>query len=240
MHRRKPISSSSGLKMPPGPVGHPLLGSLLYLIGPLCHNPHRSLAALAETYGPIVFLRLGLTRAMVMGSSPSITHEALAKNDAVLAARVVPDNVCALSYGAMSMLFLPSSDKLWRQLHGLIGAGFSSSQALEAIRPILERRAHQLPEYLRACSSSLINIREVVNGMVLNIVSNILFSEDVVDLREQTTQTFKSLLEPVFEEFSKSSVSDAFPFLAPLEHLLGTRDRISTHLAKLLKFIIEK
>jgi cytochrome P450 len=228
---------------PPGPAGHPLLGSLLYVIGPLWHNPHRSLVALAETHGPIVYLRLGLTRAMAVVSSAAVAHEALVKNDAALAARLVPDNVRALSYGATSMVFLPSSDQLWRQLRVLIGAGFSSSQ----IRHVLERRAGQLAEHVRACAVSgrPVNIREAVNGTVLNVVSNVLFSEDVVDLREQQkAQTFKSLVVPVLEEWSKPSVSDAFPFLAPLEHLLGSRRRISTHLAKLFRFfdevIIEK
>ena len=61
-------------------------------------------------------------------------HEALVKNDAALAARFVPDNVRALSYGATSMVFLLSSDALWRQLRVLIGAGFSSGQ----IRPLLQ------------------------------------------------------------------------------------------------------
>ncbi|CAD6260141.1 unnamed protein product [Miscanthus lutarioriparius] len=228
---------------PPGPAGYPLLGSLLYVIGPLRHNPHRSLVALAKAHGPIVYLRLGLTRAMAVVSSAAVAHEALVKNDAALAARLVPDNVRALSYGATSMVFLPSSDQLWRQLRVLIGAGFSSSQ----IRPVLERRAGQLAEHVRACAGSgrPVNIREAVNGTVLNVVSNVLFSEDVVDLREQQkAQTFKSLVVPVLEEWSKPSVSDAFPFLAPLEHLLGSRRRISTHLAKLFRFfdevIIEK
>ncbi|CAD6252738.1 unnamed protein product [Miscanthus lutarioriparius] len=144
---------------------------------------------------------------MAVVSSAAVAHEALVKNDAALAARLVPDNVRALSYGAKSMVFLPSSDQLWRQLRVLIGAGFSSSQ----IRPVLERRA----------------------------------GHDVVDLREQQkAQTFKSLVVPVLEEWSKPSVSDAFPFLAPLEHLLGSRRRISTHVAKLFRFfdevIIEK
>jgi len=255
MQRRKPISSSAAAAAPsrpppPGPAGHPLLGSLLYVIGPLRHNPHRSLVALAEAYGPIVYLRLGLTRAMAVISSAAIAHEALAKNDAALAARLVPDNVRALSYGATSMVFLPSSDQLWRQLRVLIGAGFSSSHGLEAIRPVLDRRAQQLAEHVRACSGSgagtPVNIREAVNGTVLNVVSNVLFSEDVVDLRDdqKQAQSFKSLVVPVLEEWSKPSVSDAFPFLAPLEHLLGSRRRISTHLAKLFRFfdevIIEK
>ncbi|CAL5033128.1 unnamed protein product [Urochloa decumbens] len=241
MQRRRsrcPWPASASPPPPPGPAGNPLLGNLLYVIGPLRHNPHRGLASLAATFGPVLSLRLGLTRTLVVVSSAAAAHEALSKNDAALAARLVPDNVCALSYGTTSMVFLPSSDHLWRQLRVVIGAGFSSARGLDAIRPVLERRAGELAAYLRANSGTAVNVREAVNGTVLNVISNVLFSEDVdvVDLREQGTQIFKGLIVPVLEEWSKPSVCDAFHFFAPLEHLLGSRRRISTHLAKLYKF----
>ncbi|CAN6248041.1 unnamed protein product [Urochloa humidicola] len=235
MQKRKSPWQAS-LPPPPGPAGNPLLGNLLYVIGPLRHNPHRGLASLAKTFGPVLSLRLGLTRTLVVVSSAAAAHEALSKNDAALAARLVPDNVCALSYGTTSMVFLPSSDHIWRQLRVVIGAGFSSARGLDAIRPVLERLSRELAGYLRASSGTAVNIREAVNGTVLNVISNVLFSEDVVDLREQGAQMFKGLIVPVLEEWSKPSVCDAFPFFAPLEHLLGSRRRISTHLAKLYKF----
>ncbi|WVZ61720.1 hypothetical protein U9M48_011549 [Paspalum notatum var. saurae] len=224
---------------PPGPAGNPLLGNLLYVIGPLRHNPHRGLAKLAGTFGPVLSLRLGLTRTLVVVSSSAVAHEALVKKDAALAARLVPDNVRALSYGATSMVFLPSSDRLWKRLRVVIGAGFSSSRGLDAIRPILERRARRLAERLRSppsCSGGggrppVVNIRDAVNATVLNVIANVLFSEDVA-----VADDLKSLVVPVLEEWSKPSVCDACPLLAPLEHLLGSRRRISTHLAKLYKF----
>ncbi|KAJ1287584.1 hypothetical protein BS78_02G021300 [Paspalum vaginatum] len=222
----------SALPPPPGPVGNPVLGNLLYVIGPLRHNPHRGLAKLSGTYGPILSLRLGLTRTLVVVSSSAVAHEALVKKDAALAARLVPDNVQALSYGTTSMVFLPSSDQLWKRLRVVTGAGFSSSRGLDVIRPILERRARGLAEHLRSPSCSggrPVNIRDAVNTTILSVISNVLFSEDVV-------ADFKSLIVPVLEEWSKPSVCDAFPLLAPLEHLLGSRRRISTHLAKLYKF----
>ncbi|KAI5002411.1 hypothetical protein ZWY2020_027061 [Hordeum vulgare] len=223
---------------PPGPAGHPILGNLLYVIGRLRNNPHSALASLAQTYGPILSLRLGLTRTIVVVSSAAAAHEALAKNDAALASRLVPDTVRAMSYGATSMFFLPSSNPLWKQDRTIMGVRFSSGRGLDTIRPILECHAGHLTEHLRACSGTgtPVLIREAVNRTVLNVISNILFSEDVVDLRMPADQPFRGLIVPVLEEWSKSNVSDAFPFLAPIDHLLGSRRRISIHLAKLFKF----
>ncbi|GJN39239.1 hypothetical protein PR202_gb28344 [Eleusine coracana subsp. coracana] len=237
--RAKRVSRES-LPLPPGPKGHPILGNLLYVIGPLRHNPHRGLASLAETYGPIMSFRLGLTRSLVVVSSAAMAHEILVKNDAALAARLVPDNVCALSYSSTSMVFLPSSNQLWKQLRVTIGSRFSSSRGLDMTRVILEHHARQLTVHLRACSGKPVSIREAVSGTVLNVISNVLFSKDVVDLCDPRAQWFRGLIAPVLEEWSKPSVSDAFPFLAPLDHLLGSRSRISTHLAKLFKFFKEE
>ncbi|GJM91621.1 hypothetical protein PR202_ga08016 [Eleusine coracana subsp. coracana] len=231
---KRRCKTGGSLAPPPGPAGHPLLGNLLYFFGPLRHNPHRGLSSLAETYGPVLSLRLGLTRTIVVVSSPAAAHDALTKNDAALAARLVPDSVCALSYSATSMVFLPSSNKLWKQDRAIIGSRFSSARGLETIQPILERHAHKLMKHFRACYGRPVIVREAVNGTVLNIISNILFSKDVVDL--QGPQTFKGLIAPVLEEWSKSNVADAFPLLAPLDHLLGSRRRISIHLAKLFRF----
>ncbi|KAM3373523.1 hypothetical protein ACQJBY_020141 [Aegilops geniculata] len=233
-HNRERVSPPR----PPGPAGHPILGNLLYVIGPLRNNPHTVLATLAQTYGPILSLRLGLTRTIVVVSSAAAAHEALAKNEAALASRLVPDTVRAMSYGATSMVFLPSSNPLWKQDRVIMGARFSSNRGLDTIRPILECHAGRLTEYLRACSGTgmPVIIREAVNRTVLNVISNILFSEDVADLSAPGAQPFRGLIVPVLEEWSKSNVSDAFPFLAPIDHLLGSRRRISIHLAKLFNF----
>ncbi|KAL6642525.1 hypothetical protein ACP70R_020706 [Stipagrostis hirtigluma subsp. patula] len=233
-------SSSSSVPLPPsvpGPVGHPVLGNLLYVIGPLRRNPHRALAALAEVHGPVVSLRLGLTRTLVVVSSPAVAREALSKHDAALAARLVPDNVRALSYSATSLVFLPSSDNLWRQGRAVIGAGFSSGRGLDRVRPVLERHAGRLAGHFAACAGRPVVVREALNGTVLNVIANVLFSRDVVDVRAGAPpQMFKGLIAPVLQGWSKPSVCDAFSFLAPLEHLLGSRRRISVHLAKLFKF----
>ncbi|TVT99542.1 hypothetical protein EJB05_55080, partial [Eragrostis curvula] len=237
LHKQKRTRASGGACLPPGPSGHPFLGNLLYALQTLRHNPHRELASLARTYGPVASLQLGLSRAVVVVSSPAAAHEALIKNDAALAARLVPDTMHALSYSTTSMVFLPSTNQLWRQHRAMVGARFATGRGLDAILPVLERHACRLAEYLGTQSGRPVAVREVVNRTVLNVVSNLLFSEDVVDMSvEEGAHRFQGIIPLVLADWSRSSVSDAFPFLAPIDHLLGSHRRISMNLAKLFKF----
>ncbi|KAL6641536.1 hypothetical protein ACP70R_019717 [Stipagrostis hirtigluma subsp. patula] len=216
-YRRRKLCGAS-LPLPPGPVGLPLVGNALHFIGPLGRSPHRVLARLAQTYGPVVSFRPGTAGNFVVVSSPEAAREALVDNDAALAARFVPDTARAMAHSSASLLFLPSSSSLWKQHRLTAGAHLSS---------------------VRACSGRPVKVGEVVLGGALNLVSNILFADDVVELRARGGGSFRDLMVAVLEDWTRPNVSDAFPFLAPLD-LLGSRRRIAGNLAKLYSFLDEE
>ncbi|KAK3130220.1 hypothetical protein QOZ80_6BG0490570 [Eleusine coracana subsp. coracana] len=177
-HKGKHVSGAS-LPLPPGPVGLPLIENAVTFFGLLRHNPHRALARLAEVYGPIFSFRPGKTCTFVVLSSPALAREALAEKGVFLANRFVPDSVRALAYNAGSMAFLPSSNPLWKQHRVTTGVHLTSGKGLNMTRPIRDRHARQLVELLRACSGRPVKVGEVVFGAANNVISNILFSENV-------------------------------------------------------------
>ncbi|KAI4968960.1 hypothetical protein ZWY2020_046290 [Hordeum vulgare] len=75
----------------------------------------------------------GPRRTIVVVSSAAAAHKTLAKNDATLASRLVPDTVRAMSYDATSTVFLPSSNPLWKQDRVIMGTRFSSGRGLDTI-----------------------------------------------------------------------------------------------------------
>ncbi|KAF8668320.1 hypothetical protein HU200_052377 [Digitaria exilis] len=212
----------------------------LHLLRPPTPNPHRALARLAESYGPIFTFKPGMTCTFVVLSSPSMAREALSENEAALASRFVPDSVRALAYGAGSMAFLPSSDPLWKHHRVTAGVFLTSGKGLAATRPVRDRHAPRLAVRLRGCSGRPVMVGEAVFAAANNAISNILFSEDVVVedgllgvqgvLRRRPA--FMDTVAALFEEWAKPNVSDAFPFLAPLD-LFGSRRRTSRNLARL-------
>ena len=76
-------------------------------------------------------------------------------------------------------------------------------------------------------------VGEAVFAAANNVISNILFSEDVVGgAGNLQSGVFERVVGALFEEWAKPNVSDAFPFLAPLD-LFGSRRRTSKSLAQL-------
>ncbi|CAN6166818.1 unnamed protein product [Urochloa humidicola] len=242
LHKRKQTavpSTPPPLPLPPGPVGLPLLGSALHFIGPFSRSPHAVLTRLAKTYGPIMSFRPGMAGNFVAVSSPAAAREALVDNDAALAARFVPDVARAMVHSSESLFFLASSSALWRRHRATIGAHLSAAAGRS--RRVTDRRARGFAESVRrrGRAGAAVNVRVAVLGAVIDVVSGILFSEDVADTHvpQDDGRLFKELMVAVLEveDWTKPNVSDAFPFLAPID-LFGSRRRVSRGLTTLYEF----
>ncbi|KAH0662442.1 hypothetical protein KY284_027373 [Solanum tuberosum] len=86
----KPYINSKSKKLPPGPTGLPIIGSLLKL----GTKPNQSLAELAKKHGPLMTLQLGSLTTIVV-SSAEVAKEILHKHDETFSARIVPVAVAA-------------------------------------------------------------------------------------------------------------------------------------------------
>ncbi|XBH60081.1 hypothetical protein VPH35_114725 [Triticum aestivum] len=95
----------------------PVLGNLLDLGG----NLHHTLARLARAHGRVMKLKLGLVTTVVV-SSRDAAREAYTRYDRQLAARAVPDAANAVGNSGRSMIWLPSSDPLWKTLRGIVAS----------------------------------------------------------------------------------------------------------------------
>ncbi|XP_066324310.1 cytochrome P450 76M5-like [Miscanthus floridulus] len=250
LNKRRRDASSSLPPLPPGPWGLPLIGNTFYFIGVLRHSAHRVLARLNQTYGPIASFRVGMsTSPFVVLSSPAAAREALAGNDLAVSARWVPDGARAMAHNEGSVLFLPSSNPLWKQHRVSISAHFSG-RSIEMTRQIRDRHARRLAEAVRAAAcrrsgGQPVAVGEAVFGALVNVVSNIIFSRDLVDVVElmsgqpqQQLLYYKGNMIAIFEALATPNISDIFPFLARLDPF-GLRRRVSRNLAEFYKMFDE-
>ena len=212
-------TSSGPARRPPGPAPLPLLGNILDLHG----EPHHALARLAETHGPVMSLRLGGTDAVV-ASSAAAARDVLQRYDHVLAARSVTDAGRALGNHEHSVIWLPGTSPLWKRLRAVGTTHLFSARGMDATRAAREEKARELVACLRRHAGEAVDVGRVVFSCVLNVVSNVLFSEDVADLSSDRAQELEMLVRDTVEEACKPNLSDLFPVLAKLD-LQGRRRR---------------
>lgn len=141
----------------------------------------------------------------------------------------------ALAHSSESLFFLPNSSPLWKQHRATVAAHLSAGRSLDVTRHIRDRHACGLAENVRARSGTPVKVGEAVLGSVLSVLSSIVLSEDVVSMRVRGGQRFQDVIVGVLRDWTKPNVSDAFPFLAPVD-LLGSRCRVSRGLTKLYDF----
>ncbi|BAF23911.1 cytochrome P450 76M5-like [Oryza sativa Japonica Group] len=218
-------------RCPPGPMPLPLVGNLLNLRG---HLPP-ALARLARTYGPVMMLKMGLTTTVVI-SSGDAAREAFTKHDRHLAARTVLDVTRSLDFADRSMIWLPSSDTVWKTLRGVTAASIFSPRGLAALRGVRESKVRDLVGYFRGRAGEVVDVRHAVYGCMLSLVSSAFFSVDVVDLSAESENEFRQSMTFLMEVVSKTNVSDFFPFLRPLD-LQGWRRLTERYLGRVTCFL---
>ncbi|EFJ12613.1 hypothetical protein SELMODRAFT_18538, partial [Selaginella moellendorffii] len=102
--------------LPPGPLAIPFVGHLHLL---LKGHPHVVLKALAEKYGPVLFLRFGVVPVVVVSSSQSAV-EFLKVQDKVFTSRprFLSAGRLLLGFDGEDMVFAPYGMR-WKQLRRL-------------------------------------------------------------------------------------------------------------------------
>ncbi|KAL3739394.1 hypothetical protein ACJRO7_020761 [Eucalyptus globulus] len=223
---------SGGNPLPPGPCPLPIIGKILEL----SDKPHQALAKLSKLYGPVMTIKLGAITTIVI-SSPEAAKEALQKNDQLLSGRQIPDTVKASGHYAVSVVWLPASDK-WKQLRKVCTVQMFSAHKLDAGQLLRRKKVDELISFIhQSCGQGhSVDIGKATFTMVLNLISSTLFSVDLAHHDEGSSQEFRDLVWGVMEETGKPNVSDFFPALRWFDPQ-GARRRISGYLSRLLAIL---
>lgn len=127
------LNKKSRVKYPPGPMALPVIGHL-HLLSPLLH---RSLSTLSSSYGPLMYLRLGSQRILVV-SSPEIASDVFKNHDTAFSQR--PHNFATMkfTYGGLAFGFAPYGP-YWTFVKRLTSTELLGSQALHRNLPLRKR-----------------------------------------------------------------------------------------------------
>ncbi|GMH27048.1 hypothetical protein Nepgr_028891 [Nepenthes gracilis] len=233
-------------RQPPMPGGSwPIVGHINLLRG--SKVPHIVLANLADKYGPIFKIKLGIRQVLVV-SSREIAKECLIDNDRVFVNR--PQTVATkhLAYNSAMLSFAPYGP-YWRELRKITTLELLSNDRLEILKHVRiseVRDAIKLIYNRWACARKDIEcdngIRVEMTHWFGNINLKVLvkliagsISEELFQ-NEEYDQFYKCISE-FFHYFGVFNISDAFPFMWWLD--IGTHKKTMERVAKELDEIMQ-
>ncbi|KAL6348501.1 hypothetical protein AAG906_009961 [Vitis piasezkii] len=214
--------SSHATKLPPGPTGLPILGSLLQ-IGKL---PHRSLARLAKIHGPLITLRLG-SITTVVASSPQTAKLILQTHGQNFLDRPAPE---AIDSPQGTIGWIPA-DHVWRSRRRVCISHLFTSQSLDSLQHLRYKKVEQLLQHIRkhCVSGTPVDIGLLTSAINLNVLSNAIFSVDLVDPGFESAQDFRDQVWGIMEGAGKFNISDYFPMFRRFDLLGVKRDTFSSY-----------
>lgn len=202
-------SKPKHLPLPPGPRGLPVVGSLPFLKPEF----HSYLASLAQTYGPILTLRLGQKISIVI-TSPALAREVLKDNDVNFANRDVPAVTKAMETGACDIVWTQYGPE-WRMLRKVSVLGMLGHSILDTVYNIRQQEIRNTCKYLYDQANCPVNLGEQMFLTVLNVITNMLWGGTVKGKeRDAIAMEFRQAVAEVSASLAKPNISDFFPVLS--------------------------
>lgn len=219
LHRNWKASSrapNSGRKSPPEPTGAwPLIGHLHKLGGP--NSLHRNLAELADKYGPVFKIRLGIQQAVVVSNWEAV-KECFTTHDKAFGNRPTSSAGVYLGYNYAGFGFAPCGP-FWREMRKLVLSEVLSSRRLEMLKHIriseIETSIKELYSDITkndGASPAKVVISEWIEQLTLNIIMRTIAGRRYTeDGSKKEAQHFKRVVKEFMYTSAQFVVSDIIP-----------------------------
>ncbi|KAL5751727.1 hypothetical protein ACOSQ2_022234 [Xanthoceras sorbifolium] len=220
-------------RLPPGPRGFPIFGCL-HLLG---KYPHRDLHKLAQKYGSIMHLRLGLKPTIVVSSSQA-AELFLRTHDLVFASRPPLEASKYISYNQKNMIMAPYGS-YWRNVRKMCTLELLSNVKINSFKSMRKKELDLLIEYVKeaACSGIAVDLSAKVGALSADMTCRMLFGKKYME-KEFDERGFKAVMEETMELSATFNLADYIPQIDSLD-LQGLRKRMKA-VAKVFDEFFEK
>uniref|UniRef100_A0A175YQ26 Cytochrome P450 n=1 Tax=Daucus carota subsp. sativus TaxID=79200 RepID=A0A175YQ26_DAUCS len=230
--RRK--NSYRRAKLPPGPQGWPVIGNIFDLGA----SPHRSLAALKQKYGPVVWLNLGAVKTMVILSAGA-AEELFKNHDLSFIDRFNNDVMRADDYYKSSMA-LGLYSPYWRTLRRICTVELFSNKRINEAVLVRQRCVNKMLSWIEKelveSATGEIEVKDFLFPAIFNMIGNLTLSQDLMHPNSEMASEFYMALSGFSVCLTSPNISDLFPWLRWLD-LQGLRRRTDRELKKAMQII---
>ncbi|CAH9095755.1 unnamed protein product [Cuscuta epithymum] len=230
--------------LPPGPKPWPVIGNLPHL-GP---KPHQSIAALARTYGPLMYLRLGSVD-VVVAASASVAAQFLKAHDANFSSRPPNSGAKHIAYNYQDLVFAPYGPR-WRMLRKICSVHLFSAKALDDFCHVRQEEVGVLTRALASAGKSPAKLDQLLNVCTTNALSRVMIGRKVFP--DHTTNRggksdpkadeFKSMVVEMMMLAGVFNVGDFIPAVEwlDLQGIAGKMKKLHARLDAFLNTIVEE
>ncbi|WCJ31801.1 Cytochrome P450 71AU50 [Euphorbia peplus] len=204
--------TTSKYKLPPGPTGLPIFGSL-HLLGKF---PHRALHQLAKTYGPIMHLRLGLVSTIVV-SSPQAAESFLKTHDIAFASRPPLSAAKYISYEQKNLTFAPYGT-YWRNVRKMCTLELLSNFKINSFKCMRKEELNLFIDYIKeaAREGMAVDLSAKVASLNAGMSCRMVFGKKYLDT-EIDARGFKAVIQEGMELAATPNLGDYIPQIAPFD-----------------------
>ncbi|RDX89467.1 Flavonoid 3'-monooxygenase, partial [Mucuna pruriens] len=222
IYRLLKLTTRSSLRLPPGPRPWPIVGNLPHLGPP----PHKTLADMAHTYGPLLYLRFGSIDTVV-ASSASVAEQFLKVHDANFSNRPRKLMIKYMAHDKEDFAFAPYGPRL-RLLRKISSVHLFSGKAMDDARQLREEEVERLTRNLASSGSKAVNLGQLLNVCTTNALAKVMigrrvFNDDSSNYDPHADE-FKSMVKELMVLLGVFNIGDFIPALEWLD-LQGVKAR---------------
>ncbi|KAL2342998.1 hypothetical protein Fmac_004283 [Flemingia macrophylla] len=205
-------SKNKEKKLPPGPKGLPILGSLHLLR----ENPHRDLHQLAQKYGPVMHLRLGFVPTIVV-SSPQVAELFLKTHDLIFASRP--------QFQAAKYIFWEQKDfafgeygSYWRNMRKMCTLGLLSQTKINSFRSMREEELDLLIKLLREAANigATVDVSAKIATLNADMNCRMILGKKYMD-HDLDEKGFKAVMQEIMQLLATPNIGDYIPYISKLD-----------------------
>ncbi|KFK28399.1 hypothetical protein AALP_AA8G510000 [Arabis alpina] len=209
--------SKHNKKLPPSPVGFPVIGHLHLLKEPI----HRCLRDLSLNLGPVFSLRLGIRRVVVVTSASAAEEFLTHQNDVVFANRPIITLGEIVAYNN-TMVSLASYGDHWRKLRRVCTVEIFSAARLKDSVEIRRDEVRALLRTIHVATTTKesnfvrLKLRPLLTGLTFNIIMRMVAGKSYYgeeNDEDEEAREVRELLSEVFEFGGFTYVGDFLPIL---------------------------
>ncbi|ONI13663.1 hypothetical protein PRUPE_4G235800 [Prunus persica] len=200
--------------LPPGPRGFPIFGSLHLLSGEF---PNKDLHRLAQKYGDIMYMRLGLMPTIVV-SSPQAAKLFLKTHDLVFASRPPHEGAKHISFGQRNLSFAEYGP-YWRDMRKMCTLELLSNHKINSFKSMRREEVALCVESIRDAAYKgrvAVDLSDIVSSLSVDMSCRMVLGKKYRD-EDFDARGFRSVIKEGIQLAGASNLADYIPFIAPLD-----------------------